>query len=140
MSPPSFLPTLLDTDALSEIFKQKNANVVQRAAAYLQLYRQFSFSAFSFYEILRGLKATRATKQLQKFDVFCRHNIVLPVTQPILDRAADLWALGKSGGHPNRDADLLIAATALEHKLVLATGNTSHFSWIPNLAIEDWRQ
>jgi hypothetical protein len=42
--------------------------------------------------------------------------------------------------HPHADADVLIAATALEHGRVLVTGNTAHFSWIPGLAIEDWRQ
>ena len=34
----------------------------------------------------------------------------------------------------------IIAATALEHKRVLVTGNTAHFSWVPGLRVEDWRQ
>jgi len=38
----------------------------------------------------------------------------LPVTDPILDRAADLWAVANRAGRPGADADLLIAATALE--------------------------
>lgn len=37
------------------------------------------------------------------------------------------------------DADLLIAATALAYQLTLVTNNTSHFSRIPNLVIENWR-
>ena len=32
--------------------------------------------------------------------------------------------------------DTEIAATALEHKLTLLTGNVKHFSAIPNLQIE----
>ena len=56
-----------------------------------------------------------------------------------LDRTADLWVLVRQGRHPGRDADLMIAATALESGRVLATGNRPHFAWIPNLTIDDWR-
>jgi predicted nucleic acid-binding protein len=33
----------------------------------------------------------------------------------------------------------VIAATALEHNLVLVTGNTTHFAWVTGLRVEDWR-
>ena len=36
------------------------------------------------------------------------------------------------------DADLLIAATALEHDMTLVTGNTRHFARIPGLRLENW--
>ncbi len=36
------------------------------------------------------------------------------------------------------DFDLLIAATALAHNLVLVTNNTKHFRRIPNLRLENW--
>ena len=42
--------------------------------------------------------------------------------------------------YPNADADLIIAATAMEHGRVLVTGNTPHFAWISGLRLEDWRQ
>jgi predicted nucleic acid-binding protein len=54
-------------------------------------------------------------------------------------RAADLWADGRNSGHPRDDADLIIAATALEAGRVLVTGNTQHFAWIPGLRLADWR-
>lgn len=34
--------------------------------------------------------------------------------------------------------DLLIAATALSHRLILATLNARHFDGIPGLHVEDW--
>lgn len=37
------------------------------------------------------------------------------------------------------DADLLIASIVLSAKGVLVTNNTSHFSRIPDLQIENWR-
>jgi tRNA(fMet)-specific endonuclease VapC len=62
------------------------------------------------------------------------------VTDAIFDRAADLWVIARQGGYPHGDADLIIAATALEHARALVTGNTPHFAWIPGLVIADWRQ
>lgn len=133
-------PTLLDTDILSELLKQKDANVVRRAAAYFNLHGQFAFSALTRYEVLRGLLEKNATAQLAKFTIFCQRSLILPLTDGVLDRAADLWATGGRLGRARMDADLLIAATALENGRVLATGNRAHFQWIPGLVIDDWRQ
>ena len=36
------------------------------------------------------------------------------------------------------DMDMLIAATALDEDLILVTGNTDHFSRVPDLRIENW--
>jgi len=46
---------------------------------------------------------------MARFATFCQHAIVLPVTEAIFDRAADLWVLARQGGHPRNDADLIIA-------------------------------
>ena len=131
---------LLDTDILSEVLKQKNPDVVSKATDYLAQYQQFAISAMTRYEIVRGLKAKHATAQLQKFHTFCQHSVVFPISDDILSEAADLWVAGHTGGHPHRDADLIIAATALRTGRVLVTGNTDHFSWIPGLSVEDWRK
>lgn len=131
---------LLDTDMLSEVFKQKDPIVAQKAAAYLQAHQRFTFSAFTRYEIMRGVKAKGAIRQPQRFVTFCQHSVILPITDDILDRAADLWVTADKTGQPKRDADLIIAATALVHALDLAMGNTKHFSWIPGMTVEDWRQ
>jgi len=133
-------PCLLDTDILSEVLKQKHATVVQKAQAYLQGHQQFTFSSMTRYEVLRGLKEKGATRQLQQFATFCQHSAILAIAEATLDRASDLWVTAYQGGLPKRDADLIIAATALVHGLVLVTGNTGHFSWIPGLTVEDWRQ
>lgn len=36
------------------------------------------------------------------------------------------------------DFDILIAATALEHGLIMVTNNTKHFNRFPDLQLEDW--
>jgi tRNA(fMet)-specific endonuclease VapC len=131
---------LLDTDTLNEVLKRRNPQVVQRAASYLSQHVKFAFSAMTRYEVLRGLKDKGALKQLARFETFCQQSLIVPPSVTILDRAADLWVAARRGGHAGRDADLVIAATALETSHVLVTGNTPHFAWIPGLRIEDWRQ
>lgn len=130
---------LLDTDILSEALKAKDAQVLANAQQYLSQYGRFSFSAITFYEVLRGLVATGASKQLTTFLQTAANSNIMPVSIPVLRRSADLWAMATAGGHPRDDADLMIAATALEAGHILVTGNKSHFDWIPGLRIEDWR-
>lgn len=62
---------------------------------------------------------------------------VLPIT-PNLSRYAKLrWEL-ESKGQKVDTMDLFIGATALNHSMVLATGNLSHFSRMQNLLVENW--
>ena len=131
--------TLLDSDILSEILKAKDLQVLDTANRYLAQHPRFAFSAITFYEIVRGFRATRAVRGLSKFLKLVDDSDVLPVSIPVLRRAAELWADAYRGGHPRGDADLIIAATALESKRALATGNTTHFTWIPGLTVVDWR-
>jgi predicted nucleic acid-binding protein len=50
-----------------------------------------------------------------------------------------IWVDARRGGYPRNDADLIIAATAMESGRVLVTGNAPHFAWIPGLSLADWR-
>jgi tRNA(fMet)-specific endonuclease VapC len=83
-----FPPVLLDTDTLSEILKGRDPRIQQKAHDYLTWHGRFSFSLMTRYEILRGLKAKGATRQLVDFERFCRVSEVLPLTDPIIMRAA----------------------------------------------------
>lgn len=132
-------PSLLDTDILSEFLKERNAAVAANALAYLQQHGQFTISAMTRFEIRRGYLEKKASRRIARFDVFCGHSIVLPITDSIFDRASDLWVQARQSGHSHGDADLLIAATALEHNLILVPGNHEHFDWMPGLKIDDWR-
>jgi tRNA(fMet)-specific endonuclease VapC len=130
---------LLDTDILSEVLKGNNPDVLTAAQQYLTIHRQLAFSAITMYEIMRGLLANQASRQLAAFLALTGRSDVLPVSIPILKRAAGLWAEARNNGHPCDDADLIIASTALEARRVLVTGNTRHFSWISGLRVADWR-
>jgi len=130
---------LLDTDILSEVLKRKNPQVLSVAGQYLAEHERLAFSAITFYEIVRGLRANKADRGLADVLAAIDDFDVLGISIPILRRAADLWAEPRRGGHPRDDADLIIAATALETERILVTGNRAHFEWIRSLALEDWR-
>jgi tRNA(fMet)-specific endonuclease VapC len=131
---------LLDTDTLSEIIKGRNASVSARAAQYLAQYGSFTFSLITRFEILRGLKAKTATAQLTAFEARCRVSSVLPITDAIIVQAADHYADLKRRGGLIGDADLIIAATAIIHGLVLVTTNTAHYRRIAGLVLDRWTQ
>lgn len=130
---------LLDTDTLSEVMKGRDAHVRENAWQYLATFGHFTFSIITRYEILRGLKARRATRQIARFEQRCQHSVVLPLTDAIIVRAADLYALLYQQGQLISDADILIAATALQHDLIMVTENGTHFRRIPNLTVAGWR-
>ena len=99
---------------------RKTAAGLIRALAYLVDHTQLTISLITRFEILRGLKARQATSQLAVFDSFCRNNEVLPITDSVIIRAADLYAELHLRGQLIPDADILIAATAIENGLVQA--------------------
>lgn len=130
---------LLDTDILSEVLKGRDSEVLATAGHYLSEHQRLAFSEITVYEIVRGMRSKRATQQLAEFLKTVGTSDVYPVSRSVLLRAADLWVEARLGGHPKNDADLIIAATALEAGLMLVSGNTAHFSWIAGLQLADWR-
>ena len=43
-------------------------------------------------------------------------------------------------GNVIEDMDILIAATALSHNLILVTNNVKHFEKVKDLDIENWKE
>ena len=129
--------TLLDTDILSALLRQQ-APVVNRATQYLSFHSQYTLSLITRYEILRGLKAKNAERQLVAFDLFCQNSEIISITETIINRASNIYADLYKCGQLIGDADILIATTALEHSLVLSTNNEHHFSRILGLTIDNW--
>jgi tRNA(fMet)-specific endonuclease VapC len=130
---------LLDTDTLSEVIKDRDLRVRQAARQYLETHGSFTFSIITRYEVLRGLKARGATRQVAAFEHWCQTSNVLPLGDDVVVRAADLYADLYRSGHLISDADILIAATALVHGLILITGNVAHFQHISGLPLASWR-
>ncbi len=63
---------------------------------------------------------------------------VIVLGEPEAERFGTLKAELESRGGRLPDADLMIAATALENELTVVTSNTKHFSRIQGLSLDDW--
>ncbi len=130
---------LLDTDSLSEILKQRDPLVSQRAAKYMGEHGTFAFSEFTWFEVQRGLLEKNALQQVEYFAKFVSHCEVKLLDRETFAQAAMLWGFARRTGQPHSDADIIIAATALVHGLTLTTGNTKHYEWIADLKLDNWR-
>lgn len=62
----------------------------------------------------------------------------IPLQEVVMERFGELKASLETQGERLADADLLIAATALEYNLVLVTGNLKHFRRVQGLKVENW--
>ena len=91
-------------------------------------------------ELLFGARrSTHPAATLAKVRTFCAPYVSLPFD----DRAADEYSLIRAHltrlGQIIGANDLLIAAIALSNGMTLVTHNTSEFSRVPRLTLEDWQ-
>lgn len=91
-------------------------------------------------ELLFGaFRSNQPAVVLQQVQAFCSQFVSLPFDDAAAMEYArirdNLTARGLLIG-PN---DLLIAATALAHNLILVTHNTAEFGRVPGLKLEDWQ-
>lgn len=127
---------LFDTDALSEALKPKPA------AAYVQWLRtvpraeQFT-SAVVVGELYSGaFRSADTARHLENIERRVLPAIsVLPYDLPTARIYGRLRGHLEAAGKMLADADLQIAATALQHELELVTGNLRHFERVPDLVI-----
>jgi tRNA(fMet)-specific endonuclease VapC len=128
---------LVDSDVLAVYLKgrQEAVDLLQ------QLFPDgLAISAISFGEIAEGIYYGRDPKQhAAAFQQLVRGLRVLPVNRQVAARFAQLRGELRKQGQLIPDADLLIAATALRHNLILVTRNRKHFERIPGLTLYEER-
>ncbi len=129
---------LIDTDILSYYFKG-DKQVCKHFESYLKKWEIIEISIVTFYEIVSGLQAKNAYKQLEQFEQFTTDNLVIPVTEKSASISAKLYAQLKQSGTIVDDIDLLIAGIAIENDMVLVTNNLKHFGRIEGLKVENWK-
>jgi tRNA(fMet)-specific endonuclease VapC len=128
---------IIDTDILSYYFKG-NQTVVNNFEKYLQDFDIIEISIITYYEIVGGLMAKNALKQLNVFQDFIDQNLVIPMTENSAKISAELYSTLRQQGNTVDDIDLLIAGIAIDNDLTLVTNNENHFNRIPGLDIENW--
>ncbi len=83
--------------------------------------------------------AKKAQKQIDLFVTFCKFNTVLPITDDVIFKAANIYASLREQGLVISDADIFVASIAITNNLVLVTNNTNHFSRIQGLLLDNWK-
>ncbi len=86
------------------------------------------------------LNLQRAQKVESTIAQFLAAITIIPFTQPEAQQAAQIRARLKIQGQPIGPYDILIAATALEHQLIMVTDNQREFDRVSGLQTENWRQ
>lgn len=106
-------------------------------AAALLADASFAVSAVTYMELVQGMRNRREFAKLRT-DLKLWQVRLLPVTESISARAVTLVEQHFLPHHVQL-ADALVAATALQHDLVLVSSNTKHFRPIQNLRLERFR-
>ena len=116
---------LVDTNVVSELMRPRSSPSV---IDWAEQQETMSLSVVTLEEILVGISYKPSVRMARWFEEFIEARCELfPVTASIARRSALLRGGLRRGGKQRTQADMLIAATALEHSLALATRNTKDF-------------
>ena len=124
------MPYLLDTNVLSELRKGRRANPEVLGWAEARRRDAHYVSVLSLGEVRRGIEMLRGRPRTQRAELEAwlerltrdYEDAILGVTAEVADRWGRLGAI-----RPLPVVDGLLAATALEHGLTLATRNVKDF-------------
>jgi tRNA(fMet)-specific endonuclease VapC len=90
-------------------------------------------------ELLYGArKSARIDRNLRLLQQFFDPFVSLPFDDRCAGEAGLIRLDLERSGRPIGPNDLLIAATARAHDLVLVSGNTREFGRVPGLRVDDW--
>lgn len=116
---------IADTNVISEFVKRSpDAQVMQ----WLQSVELLTISVVTLEEAHFGLAWQPNTRKLALFNAIVQQlHAVFPITPAIAQRGGVLRGQFQAQGIVRSAPDMLIAATAIEHQLVLATRNVRNF-------------
>ena len=128
---------LLDTNIVSASLKQ-NVKINAKLEEVSRLELDIFISGITYYEIQRGLLRSNATKKLAWFQQFCQDYPILFLNDlRIFEKASEIHADLTNRGKIIQDADILIAATAIIHNLILVS-HDSDLARVKYLQLENW--
>ena len=128
---------LLDTNIVSASLKQ-NIKVNTKLQEISSFKIDILISGITYYEVQRGLLRSNATKKLAWFQQFCQDYPILFLDDlRIFAKASEIYADLTNRGKIIQDADILIAATAIIHNLILVS-HDSDLTRVKYLQLENW--
>lgn len=128
---------LLDTNIVSASLKQ-NVTINLKLEEVSKLQLDIFISGITYYEVQRGLLRSNATKKLAWFQQFCQdYPILFLDDMRIFEKASEIHADLTNRGKIIQDADILIAATAIIHDLILVS-HDSDLTRVKDLQLENW--
>ncbi len=127
----------LDTSIIVQLFRGNpriTANINEAENAH-----ELCITIISVYELYKGIhSASKKETHFQKLKEFLKRASILTIDENVCDKAGSLFANLRKENQVIEDADLLIAAIALNNDAVLVTANPAHFTRVKNLQVENW--
>ena len=135
---------LIDTNVLSELRRPRPArSVVAFVAA--QPLESLYISAVTLAEIRFGIELVTDAGRRAALTDWLAHKLrpmfaerILPVSEDIMFRWRILVEQGRKAGHTFSQPDLIIAATGLEHGLVVVSRDTSDYEQAGVAVLNPW--
>jgi predicted nucleic acid-binding protein len=136
---------LLDTNVLSELERARPSVNVLAFIRRTALDRMF-LSDVVVAEIRFGIETANSTLRRDTLTKWLKNVIgpmfagrILPVTEDILVRWRWIVELSRPKGRPFDQSDALLAATAIQHELVVVTRDIRPFRVVEVAALDPWR-
>lgn len=131
---------LLDTNILSALIKQDSKLLLRLDNVNYREEKLF-ISCINYFESKGGLLAVNSQKKLAILEDLCKNNINILFLDKIeiVNIASGIYANLRKKGTPIQVPDIMIAATAIYHNLVLVS-NDSDMLIIEGLMLENWLQ
>ena len=126
---------MLDTDVSSFIIRGGSETLREKTRLHAD---SLCVSAVTEAELRFGAKRRGSARITSAVEFFLDLVEIVPWGGLAARRYADIRTALEAAGTPIGDMDMLIAASALAEGCHLITHNTSHFSRIAGLVIEDW--
>jgi len=127
---------LLDTNILSDLIRNPQGSVFKKIT---KIGEERIFTSILVSSELRFGACKRASKTLtERVEIILSNIEVLAYDEPADQHYAIIRDYLEKNGTPIGPNDLLIAAQVLATNSVLVTANTSEFSRVPELNIENW--
>ena len=127
---------LLDTDIL--IYSLKAHKIVQQNLRH-HLHDPINVSAVTLMELYYGAyKSQKIANNLAKVKAIENSLEIIPVNREMVEIFGVLKSDLEKVGKPLDDFDLILAATAMSHNLIIVTNNEKYFGRIDGLKMENW--